>query len=114
MDNIININNIDPFRDINIIDQDIINNIVHLRLQQRNGRKCITIIEGLVENEEFSLKTLSKSLRKLLNCSASIIVDTKNEDKKIIQLSGDKRDDVKKYLINYKIADSINIKIHGY
>ena len=60
---------------------------------------------------KFIFKKLAKSLRKILNCSASII---NKDNEKIIQLSGDKRQDIANYLINYKITDKKQIRIHWF
>ena len=44
--------------------------IVHLRMQQRNGRKCITIVENLDKyNEgEINLKKINKYFCKTYKC----------------------------------------------
>lgn len=115
MDNFININSVDPFKDIEDLNEDVgKDSVVHLRLQQRNGRKCITIVEGLKEDEKLKLKNLTKIFRKSFNCSATVINGKKDEGDKIIQLSGDKRVDIKNYLIKHKIVNEIQIKTHGY
>ena len=115
MDNILNTNAFDPFKDVEDLYNDVVvNNTIHLRLQQRNGRKCITIVEGLLDSEELPLKTLVKSLRKSFNCSAAIVDDKENKDQKVIQLSGDKRKNIADYLVKKKIVDKTHIKIHGY
>lgn len=109
MDTILNTNTFDPFKKIDNNNKDI----VHIRVQQRNGKKCITIVSGLVDSEMLPLKKLAKKLRKKMNCSAVVINDKEN-DEKIIQLSGDKRNDVKDYLVKYQIVDDDQIKMHGY
>ena len=43
-------------------DDSINNDLVHIRVQQRNGRKCITTVQGL--NQELDLKKILKTLKK--------------------------------------------------
>lgn len=94
------------------------NDMIHLRIQQRNGKKCITTVEGLKDTKETPMKEIAQKMRKTFNCSASIVfamVDgVKNTKEKCIQLSGDKRNDIKKFLIDFKIVEENKIKIHGY
>lgn len=94
------------------IDLDFSNNdnVMHLRIQQRNGRKCITLIEGL---KKFTLnntiENITKELRQKFNCRGTI-----REDGNVIEFSGDQRNKLKEYLINNKICLESKIKIHGF
>lgn len=86
---------------------------VHIRLQQRSGKKCITIIEGLAE--DLDLKLISKALRRTLKTASNVL---KNKDNiEFIKLNGDCRKQVRDFLIKYKVVeyptDNI-IKIHGF
>lgn len=101
-------NGLDIFNDDNNENNDILH--IDLRLCQRNGKKCITIVEGLCDSDKYSLKLLKK-MRKTFNCSASVI---KESNKKIIKLSGDQREKVKNLLIDLEIVEKENIIIHGY
>lgn len=93
--------------------------IIHIRNQQRNGRKSITIIENLDKYNEgkLDLQKICKFLRKTFKCSSSI-EKTKDQDGNIIKqtfkLSGDVRLDVKKYLVGSNICDEKCIKMHGF
>jgi translation initiation factor 1 len=83
---------------------------VHIRIQQRNRKKCILTISGLPKN--LDLKKICKYFKKNLQCSGAIKQD---EDwGAIIQLQGDHREAVKKYLIDEKIVPKESIKIHGF
>ena len=42
---------------------------VHIRVQQRNGRKCITTVQGLAE--ELDLKKILKAIKKAECCNGS-------------------------------------------
>lgn len=78
---------------------------IDIRIQQL-GSKFITIIEGLAE--DLDLKILLKTLIKNLHCNGNII------DEKIIQLQGDHRNKIYKFLIEEKIIPKEFIKIHGF
>ena len=43
--------------------------LVHIRVQQRNGRKCITTVQGL--NQDLDLKKILKALKKQECCNGS-------------------------------------------
>ena len=84
--------------------------IVHIRKQARNGKKCMTIIEGLAD--DLDITKISKHLAKLLQCSSTILL---KDDKvtEVIKLTGDKIKEVKQFLIKEQIYKEKNIIIHG-
>ena len=83
--------------------------IIHIRLQQRNGRKTLTTIQGLSKDLEF--KKLLKAFKKEFACNGCII-DHK-EFGEVIQLQGDQRENIKIFLINATISKEEYIKVHG-
>ena len=83
--------------------------IIHVRLQQRNGKKTLTTIQGLSKDLEF--KKLLKAFKKEFACNGCII-DHK-EFGEVIQLQGDQRENIKKFLINSDLSDEEHIKLHG-
>ena len=82
---------------------------VDIRKQARNGKKCITLIEGLAE--DLDKKKIAKHLAKTLQCSASILQNEKIGE--VIKLSGDKIKEVKEFLIEEEIYKESNIIVHG-
>jgi len=106
--------NIDGFN--NGLDDSITNNKagsdVHIRIQQRNGRKCITTVENMdkVDNDQDFLDDLVKSFRKKFSCSVTL----HKNDGNAITLQGDHRDNVRKYLVDNDIVGKDRIKVHGY
>ena len=61
------------------------NTKVHVRVQQRNGRKCITTIQGLAD--DLDIKRICKAFKKNFSCNGAV---TKDEEMgEVIQLSGD-------------------------
>ena len=83
---------------------------VHIKIQNRNANKKITIVQGL--DTGLNLKLIIKFWKKEFNCGGTIIDDMKYG--KIIQLSGDQRQNVMNFLIDEKICDKNMIKNHGY
>lgn len=87
-------------------------NVVHVRVYQRNGRKCITYIEGIKQPEKL-LKRIAKDLRKKYQCGATVIEHEKHGT--CITMSGDKREEVKEYLLGMGVVSGRDvIKIHGH
>merc|ERR1711862_662788 len=73
---------------------------VHVRVQQRNGRKCITTVAGLAD--DLDMKRICKAFKKNFSCNGAIQID--EEDKEVIQLSGDQRTQVKSFLVDQEIC----------
>jgi translation initiation factor 1 len=98
-------NNLDPFTDTSILHEKI-----HLRVQQRNGKKCITTISGLPT--DLDQKRVCKHMRKTFCCNGNCEDD--EEHGKIIQLQGDQRANVKEWLLaNEIVKDESYIVVHG-
>jgi translation initiation factor 1 len=91
------------------LEEGIYSKPVHLRKTQRNARKCFTIIEGLAE--DLDLKKICKHLSKENQCSGAILEDEKFGQ--VIKLTGDKRDEVKEFLIKEDICKAAQIFVHG-
>lgn len=83
---------------------------VHIRVQQRNGRKCLTTVQGL--KKDFSYEKILKDLKKEFCCNGNVVQD--KELGKIIQLQGDQRKNVSQFLIQAGILKKDQIKIHGF
>ncbi|KAJ2459060.1 Eukaryotic translation initiation factor eIF-1 [Coemansia sp. RSA 2424] len=100
---------LDPFNDTHE-KSSIQDNVVHIRVQQRNGRKTITTIQGLAE--ELDLKKIVKYMKKTYACNGTVVED--EEHGQIIQLQGDQRTVASTFLIEQKISKKQNVKIHGF
>lgn len=83
---------------------------VHVRVQQRNGRKCITTVAGLAD--DLDVKRICKAFKKNFSCNGALQKD--EEDKEVIQLSGDQRTNVKEFLVDQEICHSDAIVLHGF
>lgn len=84
--------------------------IVHIRIQQRSGKKALTTVQGL--NEKINFELLLKAFKSEFGCNGNIIED--EEHGKIIQLQGDKRRLVYDFLVNEKISEQKDIVVHGF
>ncbi|KAM3222859.1 hypothetical protein P3L10_022129 [Capsicum annuum] len=68
---------------------------VHIRIQQRNGRKSLTTVQGL--KKEFSYNKILKDLKKEFCCNGTVVQDP--ELGQVIQLQGDQRKNVSTFLV---------------
>jgi translation initiation factor 1 len=87
-----------------------IRSIVHIRVQQRNGKKSITTVQGLAD--DLDLAKILKALKKTLNTNGTILND--EEFGEIINLQGDQRKAIYDFLCTYHICQPSEIKIHGF
>ena len=83
--------------------------LIHIRVQQRNGRKCITTVQGL--SAELDLKKIMKALKKDQCCNGTVVED--DDMGSVLQLQGDQRDAVEKFLVANEIATKDKTKKHG-
>ncbi|KAL9649465.1 hypothetical protein ABK040_000704 [Willaertia magna] len=84
--------------------------IVHIRIQKRNGRKSITIVEGLPKN--FKFKKLLSTIKHKYCCNGTLINDEQLGT--VLQFSGDKRKAVSEFLLEEGIVTKDTLKIHGF
>ena len=84
--------------------------IVHIRVQQRNGKKSITTVQGLAD--DLDLAKILKALKKTLNTNGTILND--EEFGEIIKMQGDQRKAISDFLCTYHICQPSEIKIHGF
>ncbi|PXF47411.1 Protein translation factor SUI1-like [Gracilariopsis chorda] len=99
----------DPFADADGDDQVVTKGFVHIRLQQRNGRKSLTTVQGL--DDKLDLAKLTKAFKKEFCCNGCVVDNA--ELGKVIQLQGDQREKVKAFLADEQIASKSMIKVHG-
>jgi len=101
---------------------------IHIRLQQRNGRKTLTTVQGLPE--KYDPKKLLKAMKKEFACNGTVqsSADSSDEDSpgpnkptdfgKVLQLQGDQRLKVKEFLVECGLVTEKEAKelivVHGY
>ena len=106
------IGSLDPFdeAEADFGDSTKSSNYIHIRIQQRNGRKSLTTIQGLDPKLDF--KRLVKAFKRAFCCNGTIV----NDDAlgTVIQLSGDQRRNIADFLVSERIAKKGAVKIHGF
>jgi len=101
----------DPFKDSEAEDAGPgTKDYVHVRIQQRNGRKCLTTIQGL--RKDYNYNKILKDFKKEFCCNGTVVQDL--ELGQVIQLQGDQRKSVSQFLINAGLVKKDKIKIHGF
>ncbi|CAD6570580.1 MAG: Eukaryotic translation initiation factor eIF-1 [Cyphobasidiales sp. Tagirdzhanova-0007] len=112
-----NLATFDPFADADEIQtQDALEKstkapeYVHIRLQQRNGRKTLSTIQGIPT--EYDNKKLLKFFRKEFACNGTLVLDEELGD--IIQLQGDHRVKINQKLVEEVGLPADTIKLHGF
>ena len=85
------------------------NNKIHIRMQQRNGRKCITTVQGLAS--DLDLPKIAKALKKTFKCNGSVSTDI--EMGEILQLSGDQRTHIRDFFVDQEVCHEDQLVIHG-
>ena len=90
----------------------VVGGMVHIRIQQRNGRKTLTTIQGL--STEHNLKKIVKNFKKEFACNGTVI--NHPEDGQVLQLQGDQRTKVCDWLTNPKrsLVRIDQLKVHGF
>lgn len=83
---------------------------VHIRVQQRRGNKSVTTVQGL--SKDIVYEKVLKVLKKEFCCNGNVVQH--KELGKIIQLQGDQRKNVYKYLVKADIVKKEQILIHGF
>ncbi|KLT38883.1 SUI1-domain-containing protein, partial [Cutaneotrichosporon oleaginosum] len=83
---------------------------IHIRLQQRNGRKTITTVQGIPD--KYDPRKLLKAMKKEFACNGHVVhsADSDDEDSpapgkkdehgKVLQFQGDQRVNVKTFLVD--------------
>jgi len=109
-----NLQQFDPFDEANDLlggndavgDQ---SNYIHIRIQQRNGKKTLTTLQGL--GKEYDLKKVLKAFKKEFACNGTLVDD--EELGQVIQLQGDQRQKIQSFLTEEGVAKA-TIKVHGF
>jgi len=106
-----NLQTFDPFADANTAsDQGIQDNLIHIRIQQRNGRKTLTTVQGI--SDGYDKKRIVKACKKEFACNGTIVEHP--EYGEVIQFQGDQRNNICQFLTKIGIAKQDQLKIHGF
>jgi len=85
-------------------------NKIHIRVQQRNGRKTLTTIQGL--ESKYDLKKIVKACKKEFACNGTVVDHA--EYGQVIQLQGDQRTSVNNLLTTVGICKKEQVQVHGF
>uniref|UniRef100_A0A3Q2X9I5 Eukaryotic translation initiation factor 1 n=1 Tax=Hippocampus comes TaxID=109280 RepID=A0A3Q2X9I5_HIPCM len=81
---------------------------IHIRIQQRNGRKTLPNVQGIA----YDKKKLVKAFKKKFACNGTVIEHP--EYGEVIQLQGDQRKHICQFLIEIDLAKEEQLKVHGF
>ena len=83
--------------------------IITIFVSQRNGKKCKTHIYGWCE--EYDLPKICSYLKKTYNCNGAVI--NNEEYGETIELSGNKKEEIYKFLLSEEICTRNKIILRG-
>ncbi|XP_041467405.1 eukaryotic translation initiation factor 1-like [Lytechinus variegatus] len=83
---------------------------VHIRIQQRNGRKTLTTIQGI--DDAYDLKRILKVCKKEFACNGTVVDHP--EYGQVIQLQGDQRTHINDFLTKVGICKKTQVQVHGF
>ncbi|XP_028268211.1 eukaryotic translation initiation factor 1 [Parambassis ranga] len=113
MSSIQNLQTFDPFADATKGDDRLpvgTEDPIHIRIQQRNGRKTLTTVQGIAEG--YDKKRLVKAFKKKFACNGTVIEHP--EYGEVIQLQGDQRKNIRQFLMDIELATEEQLKVHGF
>jgi len=106
-----NLNTFDPFADaIKGTQEGVQDGLIHIRIQQRNGRKTLTTVQGI--SNEYDKKKIVKACKKEFACNGTVVEHA--EYGEVIQLQGDQRENICQFLTKIGIAKPEQLKVHGF
>jgi len=106
-----NLKTFDPFADANKADdQGVQDGLIHVRIQQRNGRKTLTTVQGISDN--YDKKKIVKACKKEFACNGTVVEHP--EYGEVMQLQGDQRNNICQFLVKIGIAKPEQLKVHGF
>ena len=81
--------------------------LIHIRIQQRNGRKTLTTVQGIAD--QFDKIKLVRAFKKEFACNGTVVDHA--EYGEVIQLQGDQRNNVCLFLTKIGIAKEDQLKV---
>jgi len=106
-----NLKAFDPFADASKGEEDSgQEGVVHIRIQQRNGRKTLTTVQGL--SAEYDFKKIVKVAKKEFCCNGTVVEHP--EYGEVVQLQGDQREKICQMLVKCGLVKQDQLKVHGF
>merc|ERR1712173_57739 len=84
--------------------------VIHIRIQQRNGRKTLTTVQGI--DPKFDLKKIVRACKREFACNGTVVEH--KEHGEVLQFQGDQRALIQSFLQKIKLTTEENIKVHGF
>lgn len=84
--------------------------VIHIRIQQRNGRKTLTTVQGIAD--QYDKRKIVKMCKKEFACNGTVV--DHSEYGEVMQLQGDQRNKISDFLRKVGIAKEDQIKVHGF
>mmetsp|Transcript_43080 Transcript_43080/g.38318 ORF Transcript_43080/g.38318 Transcript_43080/m.38318 type:complete len:106 (+) Transcript_43080:82-399(+) len=100
--------NLIVFRQTDFPEEDENQSRVHLRVQQRRARKYWTTVQGLAD--DLDLLKILKYMKKMFNTNGNVVNDKMGD---VIQLQGDQRKNIYRFLTEFNIVPKTQITEHG-
>ncbi|XP_072035220.1 eukaryotic translation initiation factor eIF1-like [Amphiura filiformis] len=107
--NIQNLQASDPFNDA-VEETGGSQDVIHIRIQQRNGRKTLTTIQGIAAH--YDKKKIVKVCKKEFACNGTVVEHP--EYGEVVQLQGDQRNQICELLTKVGLAKKDQLKVHGF
>ncbi|XP_033239073.1 eukaryotic translation initiation factor 1-like [Drosophila pseudoobscura] len=82
---------------------------VHIRIQKGFGYKMQTTVQGL--SDEYKLMKIVRAFKKEFTCN--VIVTEHPEYGEVIQVQGDQRQRISRWLVRMGLAKSDQVKLHS-
>ncbi|KXJ14122.1 eukaryotic translation initiation factor 1 [Exaiptasia diaphana] len=106
-----NLKSTNPFDEVSEGDETSVQvDDIHIRIQQRNGRKTLTTIQGI--SDEYDLKKILRQFKKKFACNGTVV--DHDEYGEVIQLQGDQRKHAREFLLLIKLVKPEQVKVHGF
>ncbi|OAA61926.1 translation initiation factor SUI1 [Niveomyces insectorum RCEF 264] len=110
-----NLKVVDPFAEAEDVsrEQKQRQDYIHIRIQQRKGRKTLTTVQGIPP--KFSQKKILTVVKRKFACNGTTVHDSDRGD--ILQLQGDQRHHMLEFLTDKASGlelDPHTIKVHGF
>ncbi|XP_071942308.1 eukaryotic translation initiation factor 1-like [Antedon mediterranea] len=110
MSGIQNLQTYDPFTEASSESGNRQEAVIHIRIQQRNGRKTLTTVSGI--SDAYDKKKLVKVFKKQFACNGTVVEHPEHGE--VIQLQGDKRNSICEFLLEINLAKKGQLKVHGF
>lgn len=82
---------------------------VHIRVQQRKGKKFVTTVQGL--NQKLNFRRINREFQRRWGCNGTVIATP--DAGTVIQLQGNWSEKIKEFLLDEHMATELNLEIHS-